>query len=172
MVQWTLEKDGWYYSQDKVRRWKARPDGSIAEEMVPQGPTLTDQQFIKDCDVNEILSRIAKTNQMPANFGATGVYADFTEIQDLQESMHTVARAQEAFAELPANIRLKFQNDPNQLIQYLNDPANIKESVELGLRVRTNAPDPVVEQLSELNKNLTAQADKPKRKHEKTESEA
>lgn len=171
MVTWTLnEKDGWYYSEDKIRRWKKREDGSVAEEMVPQGVTLTDQQFIKDCDVNEILAKIAKTKQMPTNFGVTGVYADFTEVQDYQESLHTVMRAQESFNELPAHIRQKFQNDPSQLISYLKDPANIQESVELGLRVRTNIPDPVVEQLAELNRNVLNNSKKKPIKEDDKES--
>lgn len=173
MVQWTLNKeDGWHYSQDGIRRWKKRDDGSVAEEMVPQGISLTDQQFIPDCDVNLILSRIAKTGQMPANFGATGVYGDFSEIQDYQESLHTIMRAKELFGDLPAQIRQKFQNDPQKLIDYLNDPANLKESVDLGLRVRTDAPDPVVEQLQALNENVKKSAKKPIRQDEKTEQES
>lgn len=154
MVNWELRKDGWYYSEDGTKRWKKREDGSVAAESVPVGITMTDQQFIKDCDVNEILARILKTGQMPANFGVTGVYGDFSEIGDYQESLHVIMEADKKFMSLPVHIRQKFENDPQKLMDYLADPANIKESVDLGLRQRTDSPDPVLEHLAAINETL------------------
>lgn len=152
-------KDGWYYSQDGLQRWQKREDGTTNVESINEEPTLTQQQFKDDVDVNVILARIAKTNQMPPLNPITGTIGevDLTELPSYQEALNTIIAADNSFMELPAQMRLRFNNNPQQLMDYLNDPANIEESRTLGLRnpaPASPAPDPVLTELQKLNKNL------------------
>lgn len=70
-----------------------------------------------------------------------GSYGDFTGAMDYQNSLNQVIQAEAAFMDLPAKVRARFGNDPAQLIGFLEsqDPADLEESVKLGLR---NAPEP------------------------------
>lgn len=130
------------YSQDGTQRWYRRLDGSIDVESVPVGATKTQQQFKDDTDVNIILDRLMKTGEMPKFQSKSGVFGDFTEIGDYQQAMDTVLAADEAFMDLPAPLRKRFDNDPQKLLDFLADPINIDESRKLGLR--NEAAPPVV----------------------------
>ena len=56
------------------------------------------------------------------------------------ESMNIVATAQSMFNELPSSIRGKFENNPGKFLDFVQDPDNADELVELGL---ANAPAPL-----------------------------
>ncbi|QCQ84880.1 internal scaffolding protein [Blackfly microvirus SF02] len=151
-------EDLWTYSEDRLQRWRKAPDGSPSPtivESVPQGESMTRQEFKDDCDVNVILERITKTGQMPTFQSKTGTYGDFTEVGDYQSAIDTVMKADKMFNEIPASLRLKFENDPQKLITYLDDPNNIEESINLGLRNPPNQPDPILTELKTLNQTLS-----------------
>jgi phage internal scaffolding protein len=46
---------------------------------------------------------------------------------------NNLIEAQNAFKTLPASIRAEFNNDPAQVIDFLNDPANRDKAIEIGL---------------------------------------
>ncbi len=50
--------------------------------------------------------------------------------------------AQENFMRLPANIRKRFDNDPAQLIEFINDPNNLDEAINIGLAKEPEKPLP------------------------------
>nr|QJB19496.1 MAG: internal scaffolding protein [Microvirus sp.]QJB19700.1 MAG: internal scaffolding protein [Microvirus sp.] len=150
-----IEKDGWNYSQDGLTRWQKRKDGSVNQESVPQGDTLTQQQFIEDCDVNVILKRIAKTGEMPLN--ANLIAGDFTQLPSYEEALATVIQAEKSFLEFPAELRQRFSNNPQILMDFLADEKNSDEAIKLGLRnpaAVPPAPNPILTELQSLNKNL------------------
>lgn len=155
-----MEKDGWTFSDDGLQMWKRRENGSMACESVPLGETETQQQFKDDCDANIILPRLAKEfgSDIPRFTTKTGVYGDFTEIGDYRQAVETVMKADSLFNDLPAQTRLKFDNDPHKLVEYLADPANMQESIDLGLRMRPESQpvNETVEQLKQLNENIKA----------------
>lgn len=151
---WTQKKDGWHYSQDNLQRWKKREDGSVAVESVPQGESLTQQQYKDDCDVNIIMERYMKTGMMPQSV-APMLEGDFSNLPSYAEAMQTVIDAQDMFMEIPAKIRLKFENDPQQLINYLADPSNDEEAIKLGLKLPKETPpiDPHTALLTQISEN-------------------
>lgn len=73
-----------------------------------------------------------------------GSYGDFTSALDYQSSLNQVIDAEAAFMDLPAKVRARFGNDPAQLIGFLEsaDPADLEESVKLGLRDAPPEPPP------------------------------
>lgn len=131
-----------------------RPDGSIRVVTVNEDPDMCQQQFKEDCDVNLIMEKFLKTGQI-THTRPPGYYMDLVDLPDYQESLNAVIEAGNRFMELPAKIRLKFDNDPGKFIAYLENPENDKEAISLGLKVPVEK-DPVLEQLEKLNENLAA----------------
>lgn len=95
--------------------------------------TRTQQQFKDQCDVNNIIAKYKQTGSWPGDPNKKGVYADISGITDYQQSLQKVLDAQAAFQGLSSDLRTRFQNDPAQLLAFLQDPSNYDEGVKLGL---------------------------------------
>lgn len=110
-----------------------RADGSMACDTVNDEPSMTQQQFKDDCDINNIMRKYANTGEFTHLSKRPGVFADMTSVTDYQDMLHKVHAAQAAFSELPAATRVRFENDPANLIAFLQDDKNYDEAVKLGL---------------------------------------
>lgn len=95
-------------------------------------PSLAQQHFKEECDINTILERFNITGMLP-QVPLSPRYGDFTGIGDYHTALNRVIAAQDEFEALPAQIRARFDNDPANLIEFLNDEANRPEAEELGL---------------------------------------
>lgn len=96
-------------------------------------PGKTKQSMSKACDVNRIMDKFEKTGLIEYS-GKNPTYGDFSNVGDYQSALNKVIEAREAFGSLSAKVRARFGNNPAELISFLADPKNLKESVELGLR--------------------------------------
>ncbi|AZL82697.1 internal scaffolding protein [Apis mellifera associated microvirus 24] len=114
-----------------------RKNGTIRVVTHNNKPSLTDQSFKDDCDINTIWSRFKKTKIWPGDPSRVGQYGDFTDVPDLLVATQRIHDAEDAFNQLPAKLRLRFNNNPLEMVQFLQDPKNLEESIQLGLR---NAP--------------------------------
>lgn len=101
--------------------------------------SLAVQSSRDEVDINTIVRRFGLTGQLPQNVGMPQ-YGDFEEIYDFHTAMNLVAEANEAFMQMPADVRARFNNDPNGLIAFIGDPANREEAVKLGLVDRVAGP--------------------------------
>lgn len=123
------------YSQ-KHMTFEIRPNGSRRIATINEEPTETQQQFKEECDINNIMKKYGND---PVAFQALtrpgGKFADFSEIQDYQGMLQTVFEAQSAFNSLPAEMRLRFRNDPSYLLDFIQDPKNYAEGIQMGLLV-------------------------------------
>lgn len=97
------------------------------------GESLTKQAMKDECDINHIMKKWEKTGVIDHNNTYQGQYGDFTEVPTYQEAMNKVIQAEEMFMSLPSKIRKRFDNDPGQFIEAVNNPENHDEMVELGL---------------------------------------
>lgn len=97
-------------------------------------PSLAVQASKDETDINTIVNKYLRTGEMPEQ--RQGIYADISELTDLQEALEQVRAADEAFMALPAEVRRYFDNDPVKLVQFANDPANLDKAIELGLAER------------------------------------
>lgn len=95
-------------------------------------PSLAQQHFKDECDINNILRQFNITGLLPES-PLSPRYGDFTGISDYHTALNRVISAQNEFDALPAQIRARFDNDPANLIEFLNDEANRPEAEELGL---------------------------------------
>jgi phage internal scaffolding protein len=97
----------------------------------PKGKTL---QSMKDLtNINLIMKRFEKTGQITHVNAVQALYGDFSEAKTYQESLNLVMEANDAFLALPAKIRAKFENNPELLVQFIENDANYEEAVKLGL---------------------------------------
>lgn len=95
-------------------------------------PTLAQQQFKDESDINFIADRFGLTGELPTVLQLPK-YADFTGIFDFQQAQNAVRTALEQFMTLPAKLRTRFDNQPQKLLTFLEDPENYAEAIFLGL---------------------------------------
>ena len=96
------------------------------------GKGLTEQHHKDACNINLILQDYQRTGFLRHRKNQQGVYAD-VECQDFQQAMQIVTEAQRMFSELPAAIRKRFDHDPGQFLEFVNDPENAEEAEKLGI---------------------------------------
>ena len=102
--------------------------------------SLAQQQFRDECDINMIVRRFGVTGELPTT-AAMPSYGDFSGITDYREALDAVRAAEASFMALPARTRARFENDPQQLLEFLAVDANRPEAVELGLIPKPAIPD-------------------------------
>ena len=119
-----------------------RSNGTKRVRTINTLPTRTQQQFKDQCDVNQIMAKYKKTGSITHIRNAeNGVYMDLAEIPDLLTAKIQLQQAELAFSQMPAKLRHQFQNDPIQLVSYLQDPKNHEEAIHLGLMVKRDEPN-------------------------------
>lgn len=109
-----------------------RDENSLETGLTCPEATMAQQQFKDDSDINVIVERFGLTGELPQNVRVP-LEADFIETTDFQSAMNVVRQAQEAFAEMPANVRAEFANDPALFMNFVANPANRKRAEELGI---------------------------------------
>jgi len=105
--------------------------------------TLTKQAFKEQADINSIVNTFMKTGVMPDTVNMPR-YGDFAEALDYHTALNLVMQAEDAFMELPATLRARFENDAGQLLAFLEDDANRAEAEALGL-VQAQVIEPAAE---------------------------
>ena len=107
---------------------------SVESGLFCNDPTLAQQQFRDECDINVILERFNVTGQLPL-FPLEPQFGDFSGISDYQTALNAVISAQDSFDQLPARVRERFANDPAAFVDFCLDESNRDEMKALGLLV-------------------------------------
>lgn len=97
------------------------------------GPTLTEQKHKQDCDINNILRRYSATGELIHTNPNMPSFDDFTNVPEFREMLDFVNYAHEQFAELPSDIRERFNNNPVRLVDFVNNEKNRDEAIRIGL---------------------------------------
>lgn len=95
-------------------------------------PTLTQQSAAAEADINNIVARYQKTGILP-EIARQGVFGDVSGIPDYQTALNIVQDAEEAFKALPSPLRARFNHNPGELLDFLQNEQNRAEAVALGL---------------------------------------
>lgn len=122
-----------------------RDDGSVnVRDVVFTKPSMTQQQFKDEADINNILERYRATGVLNQVQGFQ--FGDFSDTPSYQEILNRVMDAQDRFDSLPSNIRRHFDNDPAQFMSFVENPSeeNFKLGESLGLWSikRQHEPEP------------------------------
>lgn len=129
-----------------------RPDGSTAVLQHNSLPSMTQQEFADEADINNIMKKFSYS-QLP---DIPTVISEFSQVRDFHEMANVVASARSAFERLPGAIRQRFNQDPVELAKFVEDEKNYEEALKLGL-VNKRAevkPDEVLEELKGIKKRL------------------
>jgi len=102
---------------------------------------FTEQNHKKECDVNYIIKKYDKTGLINHIQTIEAEFGDVTGM-DFQAMQNKVANAKTKFNALPAEIRSRFDNDPAELLKFMDDPNNREEGIKLGL-IHEDTPESI-----------------------------
>jgi len=108
-------------------------DPSTPSKQLFPKPTMAKQSFQAECDINNIMKKYQNTGVIEHVQKTQGAYGDFSTHTDYHDSVNRVNAANEAFLQLPSKVRKAFDNNPGNMLAFLDDPANYDEAVRLGL---------------------------------------
>lgn len=105
---------------------------SVASSLACSDPTRAQQNSKDECDINTIVRNFGVTGQLP-NIDRLPLDADFYDLTDYQSALHALMEADDAFMQLPSDVRRRFQNDPAQFVAFASDESNREELKSMGL---------------------------------------
>lgn len=123
MIRKIFLRSAFNYDSDEVSLQTALPDTGE--------PSMTQQQFAEECDINTIVRRFGLTGELP-NGVAMPQSGDFTGVSDYHTAMNVVRAAEEAFLQIPGEVRARFGHDPARVIAFMEDVNNRDEAIKLG----------------------------------------
>lgn len=103
-------------------------------ELVTQ-PSMTKQSFVAECDINNIVRDFTQHGMVTHinERAQQGAFVDLPDGLDFQAAIEIARAGEAAFMQLPAQIRRRFDNDPSAFLDFLANPNNRDEAIELGL---------------------------------------
>lgn len=144
----------WSHSPEELRHGDSKNRGDID---FTGDPGKTDPSYAKDADINNIVATYHKTGVFPSP-EAQAIFADISDAPTYQEALQITINAENAFMSLDAKTRKRFDNDPAQLLSFLENPENRQEAIALGMipepvpTPSPAAPEPVAPPSSSSNK--------------------
>lgn len=119
-------------------------------------PSLTQQQFAGECDINYIVNRGLQAGVITHVNERTPQYADVSDVPDYQGAFVVVNRANALFNELPWQVRERFANNPELMLKFLMDPKNKEEGIKLGLFKQPDIQksDPLLDTMKSIDSTL------------------
>lgn len=104
-------------------------------------PTLTQQNFAEEVDINTLIRRFHLSGEMPEDVRPI-TYGDFSDVYDFHTAANAIAEARESFESMPAELRRRFENDPAKFVAFCSDAENLDEMRKMGLAVAARVPPP------------------------------
>lgn len=99
----------------------------------------TIESAAEETDINVIVKRMGLGHAPPIT-AKLPMVGDFEKVFDYRTALEVVKDAEDAFNQLPAAVRHRFENDPGKLLEFMDDERNTKEAVALGLAVLREPP--------------------------------
>lgn len=96
-------------------------------------PSMTQQHFKDECDINRIIKRYQQTGVLgnPLEPVPKPIYEDVSNLPSFEQSMQTVARTSEYFDSLPSEVRQQFNYNVSDFVRYISDPDNLAKFQQL-----------------------------------------
>lgn len=121
---------------------RSRYNAGVREGWKSSVPSMTQQQFKDEADINYIVSMYDSSGVMPT-FHSDGqplqpVFGDFASLPDnAQEMYNRIIEAKNNFDNLPLEVRKRFNYDPASFLEFVDNPENLDELVAMGLATKT-----------------------------------
>lgn len=123
-----------------------------SEGIVFTEPSRTKQADMEKCDLRYQLARFQKTGLMGNLRSDEPLTGDFSEIDDLITAQNRLIDLEEQFMAMPAALRKKFDNDPFNMLEWLQKEENYDEAVKYGLMVK-KASESISDDISAIDGN-------------------
>ena len=94
----------------------------------------TQQSQKEEADINTIVRRFGLTGQMPVGV-VPPTYQMFTDVFDYQSAQQAIIDARDSFMKIPADVRRRFNDSPQEFVEYCSDSKNLDEMRKMGLAV-------------------------------------
>jgi len=104
------------------------------------GEGLTKQSMKKDTDINFIVKKYQRTGLADFVSKRQPEYMEAPDM-DFHAALNYINEANDMFADMPSNLRKRFNNDPGEFLDFVHNPDNAEEMAELGL-VKRNPEQP------------------------------
>jgi phage internal scaffolding protein len=124
--------------KENARKFKEKWGVERPKPLFFRGESKVRPEFKDEMDLNNILKKY-QTRDIPEHLKRQGVFADYSSYTDLGQHLENIQSVQERFDMLPSSTREKFQNDPIQMLTFLQDANNDEESISLGLKPKINS---------------------------------
>lgn len=124
----------------KQTKFRTAYGPKVRSALGPFEPTPTKQSFKRECDINHIMAKFLKTGVITHLNKHEGTYG-FAPAIDFQTALTLVAAARDQFADLPGELRARFNNDPAEFLAFCENPDNRSEAALMGL-LEPDAPEP------------------------------
>lgn len=124
-----------------------RENGNVRVQKLFNKKSRTQQQFRDQVDINNLVKKYTLNKLEDTWVFDPQNYSDFSNVGSLQDAAQKVIDAESTFSKLPSTLRTKFQNNPQNLIDFLSNPKNKDEAIELGL-FKTPPPPPTTPTIS------------------------
>ena len=115
-----------------------------AGDKITCGLSRTKQKVGVEHDINKIVAKFKRTWQLPVLTDHTGQFVDTISVGDYQSCLERIRIAEETFAAYPSEFRRRFNNDPQQFLEYCDslksNPALADEAEKLGI-ITLRKPD-------------------------------
>lgn len=98
----------------------------------PKGEGRTEQAHAGETDINVIMAKARKGEHSEYINDHEGNYG-FATRENFFEANILIATANTMFEELPSQLRSRFNHDPGQFLEFVQDPKNKEEMVKLKL---------------------------------------
>lgn len=110
-------------------------------KLVCDDPSLAVQSQKDEADINVIVRNFGVTGRVPVSVRLPQ-YGDFDGISDYRTAIEAVRQAEASFAAIPAEVRFRFDNDPQRFLEFCADRSNLAQLREWGLAPAAAPPAP------------------------------
>lgn len=98
---------------------------------------IVKEEFRDEANINSIMAKAQRTGILvdPAkiNTARTARFDNLGTPRTYQEIQNQMVQLNKEFEKLPSEVRLMFHNDPGNMLDYMADPANEEDCIQLGL---------------------------------------
>ncbi len=104
--------------------------------------SMTKQSFKDECDINKIMDKFQRAGVINHYAAHAPTYGDASSV-DYLDALLVISQANEMFADLPSSVRKRFNNNPEEFLEFAQNPDNLEECRKMGLAppLSDNKPD-------------------------------
>ena len=139
--------------------FKTPYNGRVACSFETTGESMTQEHFREETEILNIIRRHDRNGVIDHINKGSAIYGDFSEITDYRDMIHKLREADSAFAQVPSDVRKRFENDPAKFFNFVTDESNHEALAEMGLVMKKTKPAKVSSPNTEEEKSSSPEGE-------------